>query len=119
MATTPGYSAALTVSGPLVFVSGQVPVAADGSVAEGDAAEQTRQVFRNIELALAGQQARMDQIVKLTFFLCRIGDLAEVRAARDEFITREPRPTSSLVEVSRLIDPRFLVEIEAVASLGP
>ncbi|GAA3750049.1 2-iminobutanoate/2-iminopropanoate deaminase [Spinactinospora alkalitolerans] len=112
-----GYSTAVVAKGPLVFVSGQVPEAADGSVAEGDATEQARQVFRNIEAALAEHGTGFRHTVKLTYYLRHIADLAAVRAVLAEFLVHRPRPASTLVEVSGLLDSRYLLEIDAVATI--
>ncbi|MBB6173047.1 2-iminobutanoate/2-iminopropanoate deaminase [Nocardiopsis mwathae] len=113
---TRNYSAAFLADGPLVFVSGQTPQAPDGSVA-GDAVEQTRQVFRNVESALAPYQADLRHLVKVNYYLRRIADLQAVRQVLNEFLVQEPRPASTLLEVTGLVDSRFLVEIDAVASL--
>ena len=115
---TNGYSHAVVFAGPAVVVSGQVPLDASGTlVGEGDALEQTRQVFRNIETALAACGARMPDVVKLTVFLTDLGDLAAFRTARDEFIDVTRPPASSLVQVAGLVHPGFRVEIEALAVL--
>ncbi|GAB3208196.1 RidA family protein [Marinactinospora thermotolerans] len=111
------YSPSLRAEGALVFVSGQVPLAPDGSVAECDAVEQARQVFRNIEAALAPHGADLRHLVKVTYYLRHIADLDGVRQVIGEFLVHEPRPASTLVEVSGLIDPRYLIEVDAVAAL--
>ncbi|RCV48649.1 RidA family protein [Marinitenerispora sediminis] len=111
------YSPSLVAEGPLVFVSGQVPEAPDGSVAEGDAAEQARQAFRNIAAALAPHGADLRHVVKLTYYLRHIADLDGVRSALEEFLVHRPRPASTLVEVAGLVDTRYLLEIDAVATL--
>ncbi|MEU8814473.1 RidA family protein [Actinoplanes sp. NPDC048796] len=114
---TNGYSHAVTVTGALVLVSGQVPLDADGQlVGPGDALEQTRQVFRNVAAALAAAGASMSDVVKLTVFLTDLGDLGAFRTARDEVIDRTKPPASSLVQVAALVDPAFKVEIEAIAA---
>ncbi|WP_026124230.1 MULTISPECIES: RidA family protein [Nocardiopsis] len=110
------YSASLLADGPFVFVSGQLPIAPDGTFAEGDAVEQTRQVFRNIEAALAPHGADLRHVVKLTYYLRHIADLQSVRQVLREFLVHEPRPTSTLVEVNGLADSRCLVEIDAIAT---
>lgn len=110
------YSASFTADGPLVFVSGQVPAAPDGSVAEGDAVEQARQVFRNIGSALNAHGAAFADVVKVNYYLRHISDLDDLRGVMGEFL-HEPRPASTLVEVSGLIDPRYLLEIDATATL--
>ncbi|PSK95658.1 enamine deaminase RidA (YjgF/YER057c/UK114 family) [Murinocardiopsis flavida] len=110
------YSPSFIADGPLVFVSGQVPAAPDGSVAEGDAVEQARQVFRNIGAVLDSHGADFSHVVKVNYYIRRLSDLADLRNVMGEFL-REPRPASTLVEVSGLIDPRFLMEIDAIATL--
>ncbi|WP_308121475.1 RidA family protein [Paractinoplanes bogorensis] len=113
---TNGYSHAVAFTGTTVVVSGQVPLDAEGRlVGADDAREQTRQVFRNIESALAAAGASMSDVVKLTVFLTDMADLPAFRAARDEFISLERPPASSLVQVAGLVSPDFRVEIEALA----
>ncbi|GIM91230.1 RidA family protein [Paractinoplanes toevensis] len=115
---TNGYSHAVSVTGTLMLVSGQVPLDASGRlVGSDDAGEQTRQVFRNIAAVLADGGATMADVVKLTVFLTNMSDLSAFRAARDEFIDPERPPASSLVQVSGLVHPGFRVEIEAIAVL--
>ncbi|MFF5079856.1 RidA family protein [Actinoplanes sp. NPDC000266] len=114
---TNGYSHAVSVTGSLVLVSGQVPLDANGQlVGPGDALEQTRQVFRNIAAVLAAAGASMSDVVKLTVFLTDLKDLGSFRTARDEVIDLSRPPASSLVQVSGLVNPAFKVEIEAIAS---
>ena len=111
-----GYSHAVVFSGPMVVVSGQVPVDEQGRlVGEGDPAAQVRQVFENLAAALAAAGTTMDRVVKLTVFLTDLGDLAEFRRVRDQYISAEHPPASSLVQVSALVNPAFLVEVEALA----
>lgn len=108
------YSDALLADGPLLFVSGQTPMAPDGGVT-GDAGGQTRQIFRNMEAVLARHGADLSNVVKLTYYLRHIADLDEFRSALLASLPDGHRPAASLVEVSGLVDPRFLVEIDAVA----
>lgn len=110
------YSDALLADGPLLFVSGQSPQAPDGGIA-GDAGGQTRQIFRNMEAILARHGADLGHVVKLTYYLRHIADLDEFRSALLEALPEGHRPAASLVEVSGLVNPRFLVEIDAVACL--
>jgi reactive intermediate/imine deaminase len=115
--TPPGYSHAMRAGG-LLFVSGQVPLDAEGNlVGPGDPAEQARQVFRNLGLVLAAAGATFADVVKLTYFVRDIGAIAAIRAVRDEFVDRANPPASSLVEVSGLFRPDLLIEIEAVAAV--
>jgi reactive intermediate/imine deaminase len=100
----------------VVFVSGQVPLDAAGKlVGEGDFAAQVRQVFENLTAALAAADATWDDVVKLNYFVRDVGEVASLRAIRDEYVTIDRPPASTLVEVSRLFRDEVLVEIEAVA----
>jgi reactive intermediate/imine deaminase len=114
-----GYSHVVDVPvGRLVFVSGQVPLDADGNlVGEGDFGAQTRQVFENLSAALAAADAGWGDVVKLNFFLRDVGQIAQLREIRDEYVDPGRRPASTLVEVSRLFRDEVLIEIEAVAAL--
>lgn len=110
------YSDALMADGPLLFVSGQSPEAPDGDVA-GDVEGQTSQIFRNMEDVLARHGADLGHLVKLTYYLRHIADLDEFRSALVDCLPDVPRPAGTLVEVSGLVNPRYLVEIEGVACL--
>jgi reactive intermediate/imine deaminase len=113
-----GYSHAVAFSGRMVVVSGQVPLDGDGRlVGQDDPYAQARQVFENLAQALAAAGAAMEQVVKLTIFLTDLGDLEAVRQARDEFISPDRPPASSLVQVAGLVHPAFRIEVEALASI--
>ena len=100
----------------VVYISGQVPVDAAGKlVGEGDFAAQVRQVFENLTSALEAADTSWDDVVKLNYFVRDIGEVASLRAIRDEYVNTERPPASTLVEVSRLFRDEVLVEIEAVA----
>ena len=104
-------------AGGLLFVSGLVPVDAEGKlVAEGDVVEQTRQVFRNMELALQAGGCGFADVVKVTTFLLDVNDRARINPVRQE-VFGDARPASTLVEVSALAVPGALLEIEAVAAI--
>ena len=116
---TNGYSHVVSFTGRMVVVSGQVPLDADGRlVGPDDPRAQTRQVFRNLETALAATGASLGDVVKLTVFLTNMSDLADFRVVRDEFVDPERPPASSLVQVSGLVHPAFRIEIEALAALA-
>jgi len=103
----------------LVYVSGQVALDTEGNlVGEGDFDAQTRQVFENLTAALASAEASWADVVKLTYFVRDVGQVAVIRAVRDQFVDTEHPPASSLVEVSRLVRDEFLIEVEAVAIPG-
>lgn len=101
----------------LLYLSGQVPVARDGSVPDTLAA-QADQVYANIVAILADRGAPPSSIIKLTTFVTEDdGDADSVRKARAKYLG-EHRPASTAVFVSRLVDPSWKIEIEAVALLA-
>ena len=103
----------LREAGGFLFVAGQTPLSESGEVPD-DAGEQAVVVLAKVAAVLSRAGAGLEDVVKVTYFLTDIGDLAAVRAALDEVLPH-PRPAASLVEVSALVDPRFRVEIEATA----
>ncbi|MFE9099469.1 RidA family protein [Actinomadura geliboluensis] len=118
LAPGPGYSHAVSADlpGRLVAVSGQIALDAAGNlVGPGDLEAQTRQVFANLEAALAAAGARWEHVVRLGYFLRDAGGVGVVRAVRAEFVPEGVAPAASLVEVSRLVRDDLLVEIEALA----
>ena len=84
-------------------------------VGNGDLGTQTRQVFENIKVALEASELNFNDVVKLTFFLTDISQMAIVRDVRDQYINTNNPPASSAVEVRKLINDKLLIEIEAIA----
>jgi reactive intermediate/imine deaminase len=104
--------------GDLLFVSGIGPLGEDGSlVGRDDAAEQTRQIFRNMDKVLRAAGAGPADVLKVTVYLTDIADRTRINPVRQQFFGAA-RPASTLVEVSKLAIPGMKVEIEAVVGLA-
>jgi reactive intermediate/imine deaminase len=108
------YSHAMAATGEVVMVAGQVGVDADGTLAGPDAEAQARQAYRNLVAVLEAAGAGPGDVIKLTTFLTDAADAAAVGRARGEFF-EAPYPASSVVVVAGLLQPDWVVEIEAVA----
>jgi enamine deaminase RidA (YjgF/YER057c/UK114 family) len=107
-----GYSRVVR-AGPLVFVAGCTGLAG-GELVAGGAYEQTRQACRNVADALERAGATPADVVQTRLYVTDIGQWEQVGRAHAEAFGAAP-PAASMVEVRRLIDPRMVVEVEAVA----
>ena len=108
------YTDAVRV-GDLLFVSGCVPVDADGRLVGGDdVVAQARQTFENVAAVLEAGGSSFADVAKVTVFLTDVDDRPRINPIRQEFFG-ESRPASTLVEVGRLAVPGAKIEVEAVA----
>lgn len=112
-----GFSAVVK-AGNTVYIAGMVAQDENGNViGAGDAEEQTRQIWRNIEVAVKAAGGSLADIVKTTTYVTGIEHGAAVRKVRGELFASNP-PTSTLLVVSELANPAYVVEIESIAVVG-
>jgi enamine deaminase RidA (YjgF/YER057c/UK114 family) len=117
----PGYSQIVEVqAASVVFIAGQTALDRGGAlVGKDDFTAQADQVFRNLAAALEAAGCSAANLVKLTVFLRNMDNLSAYREARDRFfatVSPPAAPAITLIEVSKLYGPDFLIEIEAVAA---
>jgi 2-iminobutanoate/2-iminopropanoate deaminase len=106
------YSQGIVVNN-LFYSSGQIPLTAEGTMVEGDVAEQTHQVFRNLQAVLSEAGASLETVVKATVFIKDMNEFGTINKVYGEYFSNH-KPARSCVEVARL--PKdALVEIEVIA----
>src|SRR3981189_1318140 len=121
LGTPPGYSQIVDVSANrIIFIAGQTALDRDGNlIGKNDFAAQAEQVFSNVAVALQASGCTAANLVKLTVFLTDMDNLGRYREARNRFfasVTPPAAPAVTLVEVSKLYGPDFLIEIETIAA---
>jgi 2-iminobutanoate/2-iminopropanoate deaminase len=122
LSSPPTYSHVVEVDGPhrTVYIAGQTGADATGKVAQGFRA-QAVQVMENLKTALASVDAGFEHVVKINSYLTDIeANAAEFREVRALYFTNKSAlPAATLVQVGRLANPAFLLEVEAIAILPP
>lgn len=114
-----GYThTVVSASGRTIYISGQVPVNEAGQlVGEGDLKAQTKQVYDNLLYCLRFAGASFEDVVKMTTYVVNYkpSDIDIVREVRKGYLSKENPPASTLVGVQSLVNPDYLIEIEAIA----
>lgn len=114
------FSHATTIAarGTLVFISGMVARRADGTVAGvGDVEAQTRQVCENLKAAVEEAGGTMDDICRVDVYVRNMEHFDKIHKVRREYF-KPPLPASTMVEVSKMTSPEYLIEINAIAVLA-
>ena len=117
LAPPPGNRFAHVVkSGNLVWIAGQTSRGADGqTIGKGDTLAQARQVNANLKTAIESVGGALSNIVKVTIFLTPDADVEAARQAQNEYRDENALPASSMVFVHALVNPDYLIEVEAFA----
>ena len=104
--------------GRLVFISGMTARCADGSIAGiGDIEVQTRQVCENVESAVEQAGGTMDDICRVDVYVRNMEHFDRIHKVRREYF-KPPAPASTMVEVSKMTSPDYLIEMNAIAVVG-
>lgn len=117
LSTPTGYTHVVSArGGRTVYIAGQIALDASGQlVGKGDLATQTRQVFANLDVALKAAGASFKDVVKTNYYMRDASQVAVVREIRSAYFSAPDLPASTLIEVPRLAQADFLIEIEAIA----
>jgi reactive intermediate/imine deaminase len=109
------HAIAVEAKGRLVFISGMTARRPDGSIAGvGDVEAQTRQVCENLKAAVEAAGGTMDDICRVDVYVRNIEHFDKIHRVRREYF-KAPAPASTMVEVTKLVSPDYLVEISAIA----
>jgi enamine deaminase RidA (YjgF/YER057c/UK114 family) len=118
-----GYShVAEVTSGKIVYIAGQVPLDREGQiVANDDFRGQVQQVFANLDEAVRSAGGSFHDVIKLNYYCVDRVDRAQLpalRETRDQYVNTQTPPASTLIFVSGLVRPEWLIEIEAIAAIN-
>jgi 2-iminobutanoate/2-iminopropanoate deaminase len=109
---------AVEAKGRIVFVSGMTARRADGTIAGvGDIEAQTRQVCENIRSALESAGGTLDDVCRVDVFVRNMEHFDRIHKVRREYF-KAPAPASTMVEVTKMVHPDYLIEINAIAVVG-
>ena len=109
---------AIEAKGKLVFISGMTARRADGTIAGiGDIEGQTRQVCENLKAALEAAGGTMDDICRVDVYVRNMEHFDKIHKVRREYFGSPP-PASTMVEVTKMTSPDYLIEINAIAVIG-
>ena len=114
------FSQAISVEakGRLVFISGMTARRPDGTIAGvGDIEAQTRQVCENLKNAVEAAGGKMDDICRVDVYVRNMEHFEKIHKVRREYF-RSPAPASTMVEVTKMTSPEYLIEINAIALIG-
>ena len=114
------FSQAVTVTatGRFVFISGMTARKPDGTIAGvGDISEQTRQVCENVKAAVEAAGGAMDDICRVDVFVRNMEHFDAIHEVRRAYF-KEPAPASTMVEVTKMTSPEYLIEINAIAVIA-
>lgn len=104
-------------AGRTLYVAGQTPRDVEGNiVCKGDPEGQARQALKNMKKVIEEAGGRLEDVAKTTVFITDLGNRDAIARVRKEFFSGDP-PANTLVVISSLADPDFLVEIEAIVPL--
>ena len=109
---------AIEAKGKMVFISGMTARRADGTIAGiGDIEAQTRQVCENLKSAVEAAGGTMDDICRVDVYVRNMEHFEKIHKVRREYFGSPP-PASTMVEVTKMTSPEYLIEINAIAVVG-
>ncbi len=109
------HATVIEAKGRLVFISGMTARRPDGSIAGiGDITEQTRQVCENVKSAVEAAGGTMDDICRVDVYVRNMEHFKEIHAVRQQYF-KPPLPASTMVEITKMTSPDYLIEINAIA----